>query len=560
MKDLENQVLRFLERDDNSTICAGKRDTKTKHGVKYQQRVLNDYIHNLHEKFCVENPNVKLCRAKFSRMRPAYIKLCSFANRKTCLCCRHQNFTLLLRSINTYGVKCTENPDNFIKDNDDEKVKLLLCDIHDENVTYNQWATVNFEDKKRWKIIKKVEQKDRFVEHFLTTLASFREHVNRVKNQYKQIQTLRGKLQENELLVWMDFAENYNCHTIEDVQSSYWNGDMVTLHTTVVYMPNQTHKSFVAISDDMGHNAVTVIAILNKLIPLLQNLNPNLKQIYYLTDSPTSQYRNKTIFQFLSYHKEQYGIDARWDYLEAGHGKGPCDGLGAAVKRAADDSVKQGKCVIQSPEDFFAWTQGDPKSSTISYFYVNKVDVQECQKHIDNKKDGLQPVTGTLQVHAVVTECENEVWTRNISCYCDECYIDVKNTGCQGWTKHYLKRPVPPINSTRPQGVISEPAFQVRPHDWVSAEYDHKWFIGEVTDTDESDILINFMERSGKIEGRFKWPKHKDEIWREKQSIFWKLSGPPESIGKTKRSFAISDDDLTNIKLAFQNYMKLIRK
>ena len=108
--------------------------------------------------------------------------------------------------------------------------------------------------------------------------------------------------------------------------------------------------------------------------------------------------------------------------------------------------------------------------------------------------------------------------------------------------------------------MISEPAFQVRPHDWVSAEYDHKWFIGEVTDTDESDILINFMERSGKIEGRFKWPKHKDEIWREIQSIFWKLSGPPESIGKTKRSFAISDDDLTNIKLAFQNYMKLIRK
>ena len=75
-----------------------------------------------------------------------------------------------------------------------------------------------------------------------------------------------------------------------------------------------------------------------------------------------------------------------------------------------------------------------------------------------------------------------------------------------------------------------------------------------------SDILINFMECSGKIEGRFQWPKHKDGIWREKQSIFWKHSGPPESIGKTKRSFAISDDDLTNIKLAFQNYMKLIRK
>ena len=77
---------------------------------------------------------------------------------------------------------------------------------------------------------------------------------------------------------------------------------------------------------------------------------------------------------------------------------------------------------------------------------------------------------------------------------------------------------------------------------------DQKWFVGEVTDTDESDIFIKSMECSGKIEVRFKWPKHQDEIWHEKQSIFWKLSDPPESIGKTKSSFAISDDDLTNIK------------
>ncbi|CAK6978575.1 uncharacterized protein LOC114571525 [Scomber scombrus] len=32
-----------------------------------------------------------------------------------------------------------------------------------------------------------------------------------------------------------------------------------------------------------------------------------------------------------------------WNFLEAGHGKGPADVVGAAVKRRADDIIAQGK-------------------------------------------------------------------------------------------------------------------------------------------------------------------------------------------------------------------------
>ena len=63
--------------------------------------------------------------------------------------------------------------------------------------------------------------------------------------------------------------------------------------------------------------------------------------VHYLTDSPTSQYRNKTVFKILSCHEENFGVMASWSYMEAGHGKGPCDPIGGVGKRKADQAVSK---------------------------------------------------------------------------------------------------------------------------------------------------------------------------------------------------------------------------
>lgn len=162
-----------------------------------------------------------------------------------------------------------------------------------------------------------------------------------------------------EIVIWMDFAENYGCTSVEKVHSAYWNATAITLHSMVVYSQSGTgtkSQSYVAVSDVMSQNATTVYTILRKFIPTLQNENPNLKTVHYLSGSPTSQYRNKTILQFNANHEAQFGISGRWSYLESGHGKGPCDGLGASVKRAACNAVKQGKTSILCAEELLKWT------------------------------------------------------------------------------------------------------------------------------------------------------------------------------------------------------------
>ena len=95
------------------------------------------------------------------------------------------------------------------------------------------------------------------------------------------------------------------------------------------YMRNDEelqHKSSVIVSDCLIHNASTVIAFLKQVIvPKVKEIFPDASFVHYWSDSPTSQYRNKTIFSIINRHKQMFGISASWNYFEAGYGKGPCE-------------------------------------------------------------------------------------------------------------------------------------------------------------------------------------------------------------------------------------------
>lgn len=98
-KQLNKAIQEFLERDDNSRMMPGKGDFRNCDGVKVQKRYLNDYMHNLHAKFRAENPEINISRSVFCRRRPLHILPTSFTSRNTCLCQRHQNMSLKLRTI-----------------------------------------------------------------------------------------------------------------------------------------------------------------------------------------------------------------------------------------------------------------------------------------------------------------------------------------------------------------------------------------------------------------------------------------------------------------------------
>ena len=563
----EDAVLAFLERDDNSRVLPGKNDKKRmEDGQTKQKRVLTDYLSNLYDKFTSENPTAKISQTSFQRLRPAYILTTSFISRSSCLCTKHQNAALLLKTLQRY-VAVQKNPEDFIKET------LPIDEMNRElpdDVTFSLWKRVPVEEangqkKMITKIVQVNKSKTDFIAYVTEQFTNFKEHVARMKNQYKEIRSLKANLPPHHHVIHMDFAENFNCKSMDEVQSAYWCQTFITLHPTVIYSGTEdasqpSHSSYVYISDELNHNATTVITFVKDLIEQVKVLDPEAECVHYWTDGPTSQYRNKTVFYLVSHHKELFDLEATWHFFEAGHGKGPCDGIGGVTKRNADIATKAGKCVIQSASDFYAWTQSEVCNlRSIKFIYIPKESCMETGEEIKNWP--TKPVKGTMKLHSIIGKGEGSILVRDTSCCCSDCLAG--NNMCEGWREEKVAEP-PKNQEPAPEDApgdapddapgtpgapgspgspdVQEDLPQVDIGDFVAATYEQVLYIGKVIEIDMGDeycYRISFMEKKT---GQYQWPKRQDIIWCAKEAVQFHISEPLPS-GKSRRLFKVAPED-----------------
>lgn len=547
-KGLTDAIVTFLERGDNSHVMPGKDDFVKYNGGKVQKYYLNDYIYNLHAKFRAENPNTKIGKTAFAKRRPKYIIPTSFSSRRTCLCQHHQNMSLKLRAIKSHGVKVTTSPDVFINNYEEGHTVQEVLNQLPARVQFNHWKRVEVDGKKKMKLLTVEMEKTQFGELFRKEVKKFREHARRVKIQYEQLKLLKENLPEDHAIVQMDFAENYTCQSLEEIQSAYWNASMVTLHPAVAYYHSEdsplSHKSRVFVSDELGHNSATVYAFLKELIPNLKAMLPNLKHVHYYTDSPTSQYRNKTIFYLISRHKELFDVTASWNYFEAGHGKGPCDGVGGSVKRMADEAVRQQKASIQDAPDFFAWTQQQQSSSSVAFTFVSKEACSTAKSEIE-RFGNIVPVPGTMSVHAVAAISPGKIMARETSCHCQQCFTNGRfnpESPCS-WKIHLLKE------CPEEEGIVPVAG------DWVAAVYDDKWYVGKVLEVDlvEKDAQISFMHDARRQGGFLKWPTSPDDLWIDLKSVLAIIEAP-SPCGRRQRQYKLNADTVSMVESLFTRH------
>ena len=148
-KGIQAKVLEFFGRDDNSRMMRGEKDARIieKGTPKIQKRILNDYLSNLYDKFVAEYPEDSLSFASFCRMRPSNYLLVNFTTRTACLCTRHQNMALKLKSLKLLRIVDTQNLDVFVKQNTDADVDAVIRKITEtgENkIAYDIWKKLRY--------------------------------------------------------------------------------------------------------------------------------------------------------------------------------------------------------------------------------------------------------------------------------------------------------------------------------------------------------------------------------------------------------------------------------
>ena len=106
--------------------------------------------------------------------------------------------------------------------------------------------------------------------------------------------------------------------------------------------------------------------------------------------------------------------------MEAGHGKGPCDGIGGTAKLMADEAVRHEKLKIENTEDFFAWGKRNTRALVTDMY--RKMITSEKAKTDLTAFGELSPVVGTMKPHAVISNGLGIICVRDTSCFCQRCF------------------------------------------------------------------------------------------------------------------------------------------
>lgn len=82
-----------------------------------------------------------------------------------------------------------------------------------------------------------------------------------------------------------------------------------------------------------------------------------MRKFIRFSDGASAHFKNHSNMYNLIHHKEDFDIEASWTFSASGHGKGPCDGIGATVKSTATRHVLTSGKAFLSVEEFYNFTR-----------------------------------------------------------------------------------------------------------------------------------------------------------------------------------------------------------
>lgn len=190
--------------------------------------------------------------------------------------------------------------------------------------------------------------------------------------------------------------------------ASYYYEQHISILSGYVWQKNHCF-SFECVSDDTNHMAEATWTALKPVLNILQNNSSKITKLILISDSPVSQFRNKTIFYLLKNHAMSNQMTVKWIYLESGHGKGIADAIGATVKRLMDQAV------AFHPDESYTnaldLVETITNNTTIQLFTYTTNDIVSLKQSMPM----LTAIKGTASFHEVTVEPDGKVYGKDTS-------------------------------------------------------------------------------------------------------------------------------------------------
>jgi molybdopterin-guanine dinucleotide biosynthesis protein A len=117
-----------------------------------------------------------------------------------------------------------------------------------------------------------------------------------------------------------------------------------------------------------------------------------------VSDGASAHFKNNKNMINLTYHQSEFGLPAAWTFSATSHGKGPVDGIGAAIKsRATRYTLKTTtESALLTPEELYRFARsvndhqtmkGDLEPNRpIEVFFIKQTDVETRLEEVLDKR------------------------------------------------------------------------------------------------------------------------------------------------------------------------------
>lgn len=508
----KRHVAELYEDDEFSRLCPGMKDKVSVriNGIKtqMQKRLLLCNLNELFTYFRNKYP-AKIGFSKFCELRPQWcITVGASGTHSVCVCMHHQNIKLMLAGTQSITEDYKELIGKTVCDLNSRDCMLRRCDNCPGEEPLHEYLVQIFEDSdpeatiefKQWiqtdraNLISNQLSVEEFVKDVSAKLTNLSVHHYIAKHQANYLKRLKENLQEDKLVILMDFAENYSFMMQDEIQGFHWDNSQATLHPFAVYTrENDGVKchSMCIISDCLQHNAVTVYVFIRTVLQYLKANMATIRHIYYFSDGSAAQYKNFKNFANLCHHEKDYGISAEWNFFATSHGKSPCDGIGGTIKRLAQRASLQSPLEghILTAEDLYKFCEKQVPG--VKSFFVSSAEVEEVKEVQEQRYAKAHTVAGTREHHCFKPIDVSQMSVSRVSADCTSFMATLSVSD-----KVFVK------------------AANLQPGQYVACIYDTKWWIGNVckVSLEEEDALINFMHPHGPCRN-FHWPSTLDKCW-----------------------------------------------
>ena len=406
----------------------------------------------LHKQF-VDQENLKIGFSTFCRLRPSNLVPMKFNKLSQCLCEICENLNLKLEAIKTkiffskndilLASLCNkagilENERACIyRECDDcgilsirHELEKALRDM--DIIEWKEWKLVEQPNgQKRKTIVHEKDSSKEFIDKLCIATNEMSLHMFTALWQYNQYNCIRNNPSEGEVVIGMDFAENYRTTYQREVTSAHWSYQQITVHPMVTHYRcpevgchTVIKDAIIAVSNDLNHDSFAVNAFINAAKEhLVRERKINIDKLVYCSDQCAVQYKSKVPFYLLSTADHP----VIHSFFGTGHGKSLMDGEGAVVKSHITKKVMSREIIVETAEQFVdACKEFENKNNSIHEQHLSKQAIRKVILVNDINRfelPDIKTIKGTRKFHCVknMPETEGHIEGRQLSCFCEGC-------------------------------------------------------------------------------------------------------------------------------------------